>query len=293
MDTNEQVLPTALRTGSADRSRQQISITIPNLCPQSVFYPCESSLAHQSRQSLEQQEEVEGVGAKESVGAREAEERELGGRAAGSSRPGASEKEETPNLFFLPAAGKRAVLRLREAPGVVQILVGEGERVCACARASVYERGAGGRRAAGMAEKRRGSPCSMLSLKAHAFSVEALIGAEKQQQLQKKRRKLGAEEAAGAVEDGGCGRGGEKGSSEGDEGAALPPPAGAASGPARSCADLEPGCGPRGAAGESAPSHPTPRRVPSRAPGPRGRGEPELLRVRGSCAPQATPLLAP
>ncbi|XP_014398156.1 PREDICTED: T-box transcription factor TBX18 [Myotis brandtii] len=74
-----------------------------------------------------------------------------------------------------------------------------------------------------MAEKRRGSPCSMLSLKAHAFSVEALIGAEKQQQLQKKRRKLGAEEAAVAVEDGGCSRGGEKGSPEGDEGNSLPP----------------------------------------------------------------------
>ncbi|XP_032071084.1 T-box transcription factor TBX18 [Thamnophis elegans] len=32
-----------------------------------------------------------------------------------------------------------------------------------------------------MAEKRRASPCTVLSLKAHAFSVEALIGAEKQQ----------------------------------------------------------------------------------------------------------------
>nr|KAF6363776.1 T-box transcription factor 18 [Pipistrellus kuhlii] len=106
-----------------------------------------------------------------------------------------------------------------------------------------------------MAEKRRGSPCSMLSLKAHAFSVEALIGAEKQQQqLQKKRRKLGAEEAAAAAEDGGCGRGGgggEKGSPEGDEGNALSPPppaAGAASGPARSCADLELNCSARGGA---------------------------------------------
>lgn len=39
IDTNEQVLPTALLPGSADRSRQQISITIPNLCPQSVFLP--------------------------------------------------------------------------------------------------------------------------------------------------------------------------------------------------------------------------------------------------------------
>ncbi|XDB53789.1 hypothetical protein AB1E18_007304 [Capra hircus] len=110
----------------------------------------------------------------------------------------------------------------------------------------------GGRRAAGMAEKRRGSPCSMLSLKAHAFSVEALIGAEKQQQLQKKRRKLGAEEAAGALDDGGCSRGGgagEKGSSEGDDGSALPPPAGAASGPTRSCADLERSCASRGTAG--------------------------------------------
>lgn len=155
----------------------------------------------------------------------------------------------------------------------------------ACARVSVYERGAGGRQAAGMAEKRRGSPCSVLSLKAHAFSVEALIGAEKQQQLQKKRRKLGAEEAAGAADDGGCCRGcgaGEKGSSQGDEGSAHPPPAGAASGPARSCADLERSCGSRGAAGESAPSRPTSsRRVPSQVPA--GRSEPELLQVCG-CA---------
>lgn len=124
-----------------------------------------------------------------------------------------------------------------------------------------------------MAEKRRGSPCSMLSLKAHAFSVEALIGAEKQQQLQKKRRKLGAEEAAGAVDDGGCSRGsgaGEKGSTEGDEGAALPPPAAAASGPARSCADLERSCGSRGAAGESALSRLTssPRVPPDSAGNP-------------------------
>ncbi|XP_058517031.1 T-box transcription factor TBX18 isoform X3 [Ochotona princeps] len=99
-----------------------------------------------------------------------------------------------------------------------------------------------------MAEKRRGSPCSMLSLKAHAFSVEALIGAEKekqqQQQLQKKRRKLGAEEtAAGPGDSGGCSRSGagEKGSPEGDEGAA--------SAAARSCAEPERSCGSRGAAG--------------------------------------------
>ena len=49
--------------------------------------------------------------------------------------------------YTLEAAGKGADLGLREAPRVVQILVGEGERVCACARARVYERGAGaGRR---------------------------------------------------------------------------------------------------------------------------------------------------
>ncbi|ELW70120.1 T-box transcription factor TBX18 [Tupaia chinensis] len=90
-----------------------------------------------------------------------------------------------------------------------------------------------------MAEKRRGSPCSMLSLKAHAFSVEALIGAEKQQQLQKKTRKVG-------TRGGGAG---EKGSSQGDESAALLPPAGAAPGSSRSCADLERSSGSRGAVG--------------------------------------------
>lgn len=142
----------------------------------------------------------------------------------------------------------------------------------------VYERGAGGHGAAGMAEKRRGSPCSMLSLKAHAFSVEALIGAEKQQQLQKKRRKLTTEEAAGAPDDSGCSRGGgagDQGSSEADEDAAPPqPPTGAASGTARSCTDVEQSCGSRGAAGESAPSRPSgfPEHPP---PGPR---ESELRR---------------
>ncbi|XP_012610908.2 T-box transcription factor TBX18 isoform X2 [Microcebus murinus] len=136
-----------------------------------------------------------------------------------------------------------------------------------------------------MAEKRRGSPCSMLSLKAHAFSVEALIGAEKQQQLQKKRRKLGAEEAAGAADDGGCSRGGgagENGSSEGDDCAALPLPAGAAPGPARSCADLE-----RGAAGgcedgflQGASPLPSPGGSPKGSPAP-------------ALAPSGTPLPAP
>ncbi|XP_029451353.1 T-box transcription factor TBX18 isoform X2 [Rhinatrema bivittatum] len=50
-----------------------------------------------------------------------------------------------------------------------------------------------------MAEKRR-SPCTM-SLKAHAFSVEALIGAEKQQQ-QKRRRRLEEAAAGGSSERG-------------------------------------------------------------------------------------------
>ncbi|XP_053316919.1 T-box transcription factor TBX18 [Spea bombifrons] len=57
-----------------------------------------------------------------------------------------------------------------------------------------------------MAEKRR-SPCT-LSLKAHAFSVEALIGAEKHQQQQKKKRRK--------LEDGP----GERGCTEGPD---LPP----------------------------------------------------------------------
>ncbi|XP_068921188.1 T-box transcription factor TBX18 isoform X2 [Petaurus breviceps papuanus] len=113
-----------------------------------------------------------------------------------------------------------------------------------------------------MAEKRRSSPCSMLSLKAHAFSVEALIGAEKQQQqqqLQKKRRKLGGDDAATAAEGGGSGSGSgggcEKSSVEGAEGASLPPPPGAGAGTGagslsvRSCADMERTCGSRGPAG--------------------------------------------
>lgn len=78
--------------------------------------------------------------------ARETEGRKLGGRVAGSSDPNTVAREETPNLS-LPAARKGAYLGLREAPRVVQILVGKGERVCACACARVYERGAGaGRR---------------------------------------------------------------------------------------------------------------------------------------------------
>lgn len=149
----------------------------------------------------------------------------------------------------------------------------------------VYERGAGGRGAAGMAEKRRGSPCSMLSLKAHAFSVEALIGAEKQQQLQKKRRKLTTEEAAGAPDDAGCSRGGgagDQGSSEADEDAAPPqPPTGAASGTARSCTDVERSCGSRGAAGESVPSRPSGFPEHPR-PGPANLSFGEAVLVRGS-----------
>lgn len=69
-----------------------------------------------------------------------------------------------------------------------------------------------------MAEKRRASPCTVLSLKAHAFSVEALIGAEKQQQPPRqshqqpppqKRRKLlaGANGEETPSEGSGGGRG--------------------------------------------------------------------------------------
>ena len=65
---------------------------------------------------------------------RETEGRKLGGRVAGSSDLNTVAREETPNLS-LPAAGKGADLGLREAPRVVQFWVGEGERVCACARA--------------------------------------------------------------------------------------------------------------------------------------------------------------
>lgn len=209
---------------------------------------------------MEQQEEVEGLGVKKCTTELEGETegRKLGGRVPASSDPNAGEKEETANLF-LPAARKGTDLgRHRELRSVWWGQ--EGERVRA-PQPRVYERGAGGLGAAGMAEKRRGSPCSMLSLKAHAFSVEALIGAEKQQQLQKKRRKLATEEAAGAVDDAGCSRGGgagEHGCSEADEEAAPPPPAaGTASGPARSCADAEQSCASRGPAGESTPSRPS------------------------------------
>ncbi|XP_006983770.1 T-box transcription factor TBX18 [Peromyscus maniculatus bairdii] len=142
-----------------------------------------------------------------------------------------------------------------------------------------------------MAEKRRGSPCSMLSLKAHAFSVEALIGAEKQQQLQKKRRKLTTEEAAGAGDDAGCSRGGgagEQGCSEADEDAALPPPpTGAASGPARSCTDVERSCGSRGAAGSCEDGF-----LPGASPLASPRGSPKGSPVPG-LARTGTPLPTP
>ncbi|XP_053143158.1 T-box transcription factor TBX18 [Hemicordylus capensis] len=92
-----------------------------------------------------------------------------------------------------------------------------------------------------MAEKRRASPCTMLSLKAHAFSVEALIGAEKQQQQQsQKRRKL-----AGAIGEEPPAEGGsscDKGSGEGaDSSTALPLNTGTGS----AAADAERNCGAR------------------------------------------------
>uniref|UniRef100_A0A8C5RTM9 T-box transcription factor 18 n=1 Tax=Laticauda laticaudata TaxID=8630 RepID=A0A8C5RTM9_LATLA len=68
-----------------------------------------------------------------------------------------------------------------------------------------------------MAEKRRASPCTVLSLKAHAFSVEALIGAEKQQQQPprqsqqhpppQKRRKLAGTNGEETPSEGGGGGG--------------------------------------------------------------------------------------
>lgn len=99
-----------------------------------------------------------------------------------------------------------------------------------------------------MADKRRSSPGTTMSLKAHAFSVEALIGAEKQQQpppRQPKRRKLGGEDEA--PED------------EGVSGccAKSSPAAG------RTCGDMELGCAARAPAGECCPA--TRRRAAARA----------------------------
>ncbi|XP_075603738.1 T-box transcription factor TBX18 [Balearica regulorum gibbericeps] len=100
--------------------------------------------------------------------------------------------------------------------------------------------GCAGCRGAGMADKRRSSPGTTMSLKAHAFSVEALIGAEKQQQQQQppprqpKRRKLGGEDEA-AEDEGGSGC------------CAKSSPAAAATG--RTCGDMELGCAARAPAG--------------------------------------------
>lgn len=58
---------------------------------------------------MEEQEEVEGVGAKECISERERGETErgkLGRRAVSSSDPNTSEKEETPNLFPCPRRGR-------------------------------------------------------------------------------------------------------------------------------------------------------------------------------------------
>ncbi|XP_061479248.1 T-box transcription factor TBX18 [Rhineura floridana] len=125
-----------------------------------------------------------------------------------------------------------------------------------------------------MAEKRRASPCTMLSLKAHAFSVEALIGAEKLQQEDQpqKRRKLAGAGGEEAPAEGlsSCG----KGSTDGAESSAALPPGsetGAAAGnrgaralPPGGCEEsflnassppLSPG-GPTKAAGSSRPASP-------------------------------------
>ncbi|RLW12290.1 hypothetical protein DV515_00000863 [Chloebia gouldiae] len=105
-----------------------------------------------------------------------------------------------------------------------------------------------------MADKRRSSPGTTMSLKAHAFSVEALIGAEKQQQQQQpppprlpKRRKLGGEDEA-AEDEGGSGC------------CAKSSPAAAAG---RTCGDMDLGCAARAPAGECRPA---PRRSPGPAP---------------------------
>ncbi|XP_020825592.1 LOW QUALITY PROTEIN: T-box transcription factor TBX18 [Phascolarctos cinereus] len=154
-----------------------------------------------------------------------------------------------------------------------------------------------------MAEKRRSSPCSMLSLKAHAFSVEALIGAEKQQQqqLQKKRRKLGGDDAVTAAEGGGSGSGGgcEKGSVEGAEGASVPPPPGAGAGTgagslsARSCAEMERTCGSRGPAGGCEDGF-QPGASPAMSPGASPKGSPVPPPAPLPVLPQAgSPLPSP
>lgn len=110
-----------------------------------------------------------------------------------------------------------------------------------------------------MAEKRRSSPGTTMSLKAHAFSVEALIGAEKQQQQQPpparqpKRRKLGGEEEA--AEDEGASGCCSKSS----------PPANATVATAgRTCGDMELGCAAVRAPAGELPSPPPlcPRETP-------------------------------
>ncbi|XP_038617408.1 T-box transcription factor TBX18 [Tachyglossus aculeatus] len=108
-----------------------------------------------------------------------------------------------------------------------------------------------------MAEKRRGTLGGTLSLRAHAFSVEALIGAE---QLQKRRR-LGAEEEEEEEE---AAEGGEEGpekeSAQGTHQAA-------GDGASRSCAEMDRGCGSRGPAGGGEDGFP-PGPSPSESPGP-------------------------
>ncbi|XP_074675731.1 T-box transcription factor TBX18 [Strix aluco] len=124
-----------------------------------------------------------------------------------------------------------------------------------------------------MADKRRSSPGTTMSLKAHAFSVEALIGAEKQQQQQQqpppppprqpKRRKLGGEDEA-AEDEGGSGC------------CAKSSPAAAVAAGGRTCGDMELGCAARAPAGGCEEGFPpaSPPASPGGSPEGSGPGSP-------------------
>ncbi|XP_052538855.1 T-box transcription factor TBX18 [Tympanuchus pallidicinctus] len=125
-----------------------------------------------------------------------------------------------------------------------------------------------------MADKRRASPGTTMSLKAHAFSVEALIGAEKQQPpapppRQPKRRKVGGEDEA-ADDEGGSGCcAGSPAATSGRNGGDMEP--GCARGPAGECRS-GPGTG-RGATGRASADEGFAAASPPASPG--GGGSPK------------------